>query len=72
MKPSHNLCAFFAALSPAVSQGCHAAFHQLQPEAQELLRNLQKTGRHRSEEVLRETLGTSLFWEDWDIIGIQL
>jgi hypothetical protein len=22
--------------------------------------------------VLRETLGTSLFWEDWDIIGIQL
>ncbi|CAL1167639.1 unnamed protein product [Cladocopium goreaui] len=38
----------------AWAEGCHAAFHQLQPEAQELLRNLQKTGRHRSEEVLRE------------------
>eukprot|EP00435_Cladocopium_sp_Y103_P005981 s4461_g1.t3 len=38
----------------AWAKGCHAAFRELQPEAQELLRNLQKTGRHRSEEVLRE------------------
>eukprot|EP00435_Cladocopium_sp_Y103_P039263 s870_g10.t1 len=38
----------------AWAKGCHAAFQELQPEAQELLRNLQKTGRHRSEEDWRQ------------------
>ena len=43
-------------LSPGVVklQGCRLAFADLPSEAQELLRNLQKTGRHRSDEALRE------------------
>jgi len=38
----------------AWAKGCREAFLDLDSEAQGLLRNLQKTGRHRSEEALRE------------------
>jgi len=39
----------------AWAQGCRLAFADLPSEAQELLRNLQKTGKHRSDEALRES-----------------
>eukprot|EP00913_Durusdinium_trenchii_P034166 g31975.t1 len=35
-------------------KGCRAAFLEMEPEAQELLRGIQKSGRHRTNEMLQE------------------
>ena len=52
---------FLSTVRPVPLQGCRAAFLEMEPEAQELLRGIQKSGRHRTNEMLQEFLGQKFF-----------